>query len=305
MNVPPDSVMAIPLMTAAALLALARSLQTSLTTAQAAQVSASEAQAANTRGRRRNDAEPEAAVPVSIPGNIPSCMKRLDGACATLSLARRSAASEGAGRAPSSVRQSVTGRYRKAWSAVTGQLSVWNKAGVISELPEASRASLTRVFGEELRAPDLSGTAAAAWVKGADTLDHVKSEGVEALFSSLGGARVLANLTRTHAEIGASLGITVAVSSSTPASISVRDALAAARSVMSEYVIKVHAMIDPEVPGSEAVASSLLAPFGELSKRARPVKKATKTAPVTPPVTRREVADPANDAAPLRPTGTD
>ncbi len=303
MNIPPDSVIAIPSLGAAALLALARSLQVSLAAVQAAQVSASESQAANTRGRRRADAETEAAVPVSIPGNIPSCMKRLDGACATLSLARRSAASQDAGRAPTSVRQGVAGRYRKAWSAVAEQLSVWSKAGVISELPEASRASLVRVFGEALSAPDLSGTAAAAWIKGAETLDRVKSEGVDALFSSLGGGRVLANLTRVHAEVGAVLGITVAGSPS-PVSTRVSDAIAAVRSVMGEYVIKVQAMIDPEVPGSESAASSLLAPLVELSSRARPAKKATKATPVTPPVTQREVATPANNAAPLRPTGT-
>lgn len=304
MNVPPDTVMSIPSMGAAALLALARSLQTSLATVGSDQAKASEAQAANSRARRRQEPESVAAVPVAIPGNIPSCMKRLDGVCATLAVARRGTTGQAANRPVSSVRQRLPGRYRKAWNTVTGQLHVWRKAGVIDELPEASRASLVSVFGESLSAPELSGSAAAAWIKGSDTLDRIKAAGVDALFTSLGGGRVLANLTRVHAEVGATFGVTVATPSTSV--ISVRDAIAAVRSVLGEYVIKVQAMIDPDVPGSEAVASSLLAPLVELSKSARPVKKAkvTKTAPVKPPVTQREGTDTEHVAAPQRPTGT-
>ncbi len=301
--------MTIPQVSAPTLLALCQALHTALHAAQAAQVQTSEAQAANTRGRRRQENEPVTAVPVPIAGGVTSCMRRLDGACATLAQARRDGASRSEGRPRRVVRQRLPGRYRKAWGAVVGLLAVWRKAGVLDELPEASRHALERVFGADFAAPSMRGGAGAAWVRGGELMARMKADGVDALITSLGGGRVLANLGTVHAEVGAAFGMTAAVPVAS-AGASAGDAASAVRSLVREYALKVSAMVDPEVPGSDALAATLLAPLDELCGAPRPAKAKRPAAqqpkqPAAPPqnTPSRGATEPAKDATPLRPTG--
>jgi hypothetical protein len=231
-------------------------------------------------------------------------MKRVDSACATLAHARRQDASRADAKPRLAVRKRLPGKYRQAWGLVGEQLRVWRKAGSLAALPEASQRALERVFGVDLTVPRMTGGASAAWTLGGETLDRMKAEEVDALIASLGGAAVLANLKKVHADVGAAFGMTVAVSSS-PASGGVSDAHLAARAVLREYVLKVQAMVDPEVPGSDALAAELLAPLLAQSKAAKAAKPAqVKTTQAKPPVTQHTVTDASKDAAPLRPTGT-
>ncbi len=290
---------ALPRVDTASLVALAVALETELRIAKATQARSSEAVAANARGRRKGEPEGESAVPVPIAAGVTSCMKRLGVACTQLSRARR-AASRSEGRPQRAVRKGLLGRYRKAWSMLASQVEVWRGAGALASLTEAQRASLDRVVGE---IPDLRTNARAAWTLGRDALEHIRSEGVDAVVAALGGAAVLAHVERVHGEMGAAFGVTAstAVDASGGA---VADAMASVQSLMREYVLKVHAMVDPEVPGSDELAAQLLAPFVDVRSAARPAPGAKAKAPVTPADPARPDAQPAAPAAPaLRPTG--
>lgn len=133
------------------------------------------------------------------------------------------------------------------------------------------------------------------------------SEGVNATLTALGGADVLAHLQRTHDELGPSLGVSAPMSVPAPGGPVVASELESVQAFLREYVLKVFAMVNPEIAGSEAVAAALLAPLVEAAAAASRARKAARPRGRRPRRSRRSrrCEKPANDVTPaVRPTGT-
>ncbi|MFO0648293.1 MAG: hypothetical protein U0326_18785 [Polyangiales bacterium] len=304
MNIPLVPTIVLPRMSAGELIAVVFRLKTSFRAAKASQVDASRDRAANATGRQRAKETPQgAAVPVAIPAAVTGCMKRLQTECAQLSQARRDAVTGTPSKpAATGERRGVAGRYRGAWNVLHRQFGVWRDAGTIAALDEATREAVARVFGASNERPILKGSARAMWTSGQETLDEMKSEGLDAVIASLGGTDVLARVRTVHDEVDVALRMTATPSGD--AGVGIGDSMTAVQTVLREYVLKVHAMVAPEVPGSDALAAQLLAPFNDVVTAARPATKTTAVqkpaTPVTPVAPVAPVAEPA-----LKPTGTD
>jgi hypothetical protein len=305
MNIPLIPTIVLPRMRAGEVIAVVFRLKTALKAAKSSQAEASSDRAANATGRQRGREVPQSvAVPVAIPGTVTACMKRLQVECARLSQARREPATGTPAKPVNRAeRRGVVGRYRGAWNVLRRQLSVWRDAGTIDALDEATSDAFTRVFGASDELPMLEGSARAMWTSGQETLDHMKSEGVDAVIASLGGAHVLARVRTVHEEVDAELRMTAAKHPGV-AGAGVGDTMSAVLALLREYVLKVHAMVAVEVPGSDALAAQLLAPFedvvssGRSSKQTAAVQKLAK--PATPVAPVAPVAEPV-----LKATGTD
>ena len=302
MNIPLVPTITLPRMGAGELIAVVFRLKTSFRATKASQVESSREGAANATGRARKDATQSVAVPVAIPATVSGCMKRLQSECAQLSQARRDAviAQKPAGAAK---RVGLVGRYRGAWNVLRRQVSVWHDAGTIAALDEATREAFARVFGASCERPVLKGSARAMWSTGHDALDQIKSEGLDAVIASLGGADVLARVRTLHDQADVALGMSTEIPMIAEG-VKLGDSMTAVQTVLREYVLKVHAMVAVEVPGSDALAAQLLAPFNDVVTGARPAKKTAAVqkpaTPVTPVAPVAPVAEPA-----LKPTGSD
>ncbi|MFO0645178.1 MAG: hypothetical protein U0326_02995 [Polyangiales bacterium] len=299
-------VVTLPRMNAADAITLALSLKTALNLAQSAQAKAAEEHATKSQPRKA-DASNAPALVLVMPGNIPACMARLDACCVTLTRARREGAATQAEERPRrGVRKAAFDRYKKSWSALLSQVAIWRETGALASLTAAQRAALDEVFPEGGNAKDLTGTARRVWLDGRDLLSRIKARGLGEVFTALGAEAVQAHVQRLHAELAAELGVT-APTKSAAATGEVGDAFVALHGVMREYVVKVHAMIDPAMPESAALVDALLAPFSELRATGRTTAtKPAKKIPAKPPVIDTD-AKPANSdtAKPaLRPTGT-
>ena len=215
------------------------------------------------------------------------------------------------GRPRQAARKVLPGRYHKTWNTLGKQLHLWRGCGALARLPEASREALTKVFGSSLTVPTFRVDAQAAWTLGDETLRQMRSKGVTAIITALGGELLLANIESMHADLSAAFGVSSPVSVPAPSASSV-EAIAQVRAALCEYVLKVHAMVGPEAPGSDAVAAKLLAPLNELPRAknaATKTKKAAKETTATPATPTAEPVATGGTATPiaapaLRPTGT-
>jgi hypothetical protein len=298
----------LPRMSAATSLAVGQSLHTALWATQNAQVQTSAAQAANTPSPRAEGATPEPAVPVAIPATVAECMSRLDAVCQHLAATRPDGATaptpnRSARRAR---RKGLPGRYRKAWFALEKQLHLWRGSGLFAKLPSASREVLTGVFGEDLRVSRLQTDGRSQWTLGSKTFAEKDFAAVEAIFRANGAEDLVTHLRSLHDELGVAFGVTAAVSVPAPP-VTTAALVTEVQDVMREYVLKVHAMVSPIVPGSEALAAQLLAPLADLV-RSQPSKAAKTTkATKTKDAAQDARPDPVvkdTPAEPLRPTGT-
>jgi hypothetical protein len=264
-----------------------------------------------------------------VPDNVTGCMKRLGSAGEALVASRQRGAkrdqNEAQAQANRAQRRQVFRSYKQAWSSTYAQVGVWRGTGRLAKLPETSREPLEQLFPAGVTAL-AHGRALAVHTVGAERLGAMQSEGVVATFRELGGADVLAHLQRVHQDFSDSLGVSAAsaksVAATAPESPEVAPALAQVRKLLGEYALKVCAMIDPEAPGLETVAYTLLEPLHDAirkssrrsaqnkSARKAPAKPVTKPAakPAAKPAEAPAVVvqqPPANDTTPaLRPTGT-
>ncbi len=283
MRIPPFApTVALPRMNALEALAIGVALKTALDGARAAQVRASESTAANTHGLgRRVEAGGAAAVPVVISAGVDGSMRRLEAACGALAQARRQRAQRVEARVGVATLRQLFNRYKQAWTTLRAQLDVWRRADALEHLPEASRAAVERVLPPG-RASMLRGSAREVWVAGDDVLALVRSEEIDALFASLGGGGVIARLAAAHDELGAALGVTAALPSRAATGVALATAITLVQRAMREYVLKVHAMVDPDAPGSDELATRLLAPLADHRKSASRRRRSKGAAPLRP-----------------------
>lgn len=253
---------------------------------------------------------PPAGVPTIAPA-LADCAARLERAgrevSAACELGRRNAVSVTAGKASREERRVRFDACRRAWSALNAQVSVWRETHALDALTPAQRAAFDRVLPAGA-AMDLRRRGLAVWSAGSAALASMQSEGLVAVFASLGGASVLSHLQRAHADFGAALGVSRPLSSAASPrranGAAIAAAYASAQAVLREYVLKVYASVSAAAPATERLATALLAPLLEEAARARPAAKPAAGPPVTPRKT-TVATSAANDVAPtLRPTGT-
>lgn len=299
-------VVVLPRMNAADAITIALALKTALRTAQT-DAKPNEEAAANAKGKRREADAKSAPAPV-IAANVPSCMTRLETCCEALSSANRKGSTTPVVTRSGTSTKSLLGGYKRAWSAVRSQVNVWRETGTIARLSEEQRDAVDQTFPAGGDAQKLTGAARRVWVWGRDTLASIKSHGLDEAFASLGAQDVLAHVQKLHTQLAASLGVTVVSRSSSTSGGDVGGALADVQATLREYVIKVHAMVDPAVPGSAELAETLLKPLSSFQPtvRSSPAKATPKTVPAKPaPIDTTATASNTNATTPaLRPTGT-
>ena len=303
----------IPKMSAVTLIALFMSVRSTVQEARAAQVRASKESAANTpRAKRKDEDTPK--VPVAIPSGVNACVRRMNDLGESL---EQAIADTGSGVNRRALRR-IARRYKLRWQGLRAFVGVFTELDPSEDFdPVALRTSVEKVFGTKRSLAFLKGTDRAVWTAGRQHLALVESSGLAAQAGELGGGLVLAQLTAEHAAYGAALGVTRARPVNAPRNVA--ELVAQARAALGDYVLKVTAMVDAEVPGTAELAATLLAPVEEVARgRSASSRNSSRKAetkepptPATPPVVAPVVAPAAPVTAPvtptkdeLRPTGT-
>jgi hypothetical protein len=145
-----------------------------------------------------------------------------------------------------------------AWAAGFSWLSGWCKLPIEKNphLAEA-QALLALVYPDALAFTKLPYRI--EWQQSKLRLDAIERDGHARTFKQLGGASFLLNIIEAHAAYGLALGITVPVT--IEAASEIRTRMLAALDDVRDYVNRVVAHAEPDVPGSEALAEALLLPL--------------------------------------------
>jgi hypothetical protein len=145
-----------------------------------------------------------------------------------------------------------------AWSAGFDWLSGWCKLPVESNPHlEQANALMTLVFSEALAFTKLPYRI--EWQQSKLRLDAIAREGHEKTFKQLGGAAFLAHILEAQEAYGIALGITAPATAEATREVGVR--LLATLAAVRDYVNRVAAHAEPDVPGSEELADALLLPL--------------------------------------------
>lgn len=145
-----------------------------------------------------------------------------------------------------------------AWSAGFDWLSGWCKLPVEKNPHlDAARALMDLVYPDALAFTKLPYRI--EWQQSKLRLDAIARDGHEKTFKHLGGSAFLANLTEAQESYGIALGITVPATVEAASEVRVR--LLAALDAVRDYVNRIAAHAEPDVPGSEELADALLLPL--------------------------------------------
>jgi hypothetical protein len=121
------------------------------------------------------------------------------------------------------------------------------------------------------------------WQQSKLRLDAIEREGHEKTFKQLSGSAFLANITEAQEAYGIALGITVPATAEATSEIGIR--LVAILAAVRDYVSRVTAYAEPDVPGSEELAEALLLPLHvwETTHRAAAPAAPAEAAPAAVP----------------------
>lgn len=197
---------------------------------------------------------------LAAPDNVRASLRRLADTGSALDRARAARQRE-APKPPDKRKADV--RVDRAW----GTLLAWMNAvcaledGATPSVEEMQRVR-DRVFPGPERLGFLSERYKRQWKLGEDRTEVIEREGLAATIDAFGGARFLRNVVAAQQAYGAAVGMTAPVAPAAPKT-PVRPALDAVLAALRDYVLKVRALADPDVPGSEALADRLLHPFVE------------------------------------------
>lgn len=149
-------------------------------------------------------------------------------------------------------------RIDAAYSAGFDWLSGWCKlpADKNPHLDEA-KALMAVVYPEALGFTKLPYRI--EWQESKVRLDAIDRDGHGKTFKALGGAAFLTNIREAHEAYGTTLGITVPVAIASTGEVRAR--LDAAAAAIRDYVSRVSAHGEPDVPGSQELADALLQPL--------------------------------------------
>lgn len=120
------------------------------------------------------------------------------------------------------------------------------------------------------------------WKESKARLDAIREERHDRTFKKLGGEVFLAHLEEAHEAYGRALHITAPKPESAPTG-DVRSAFLATLAALRDYVTRVAAHADPDIPGSEEVSAALLAPLATWQPRPSGSPGGAADAPEPPP----------------------
>ena len=172
-----------------------------------------------------------------------------------------------------------------AWRVIHRWLGAWANRAEDGAAPTAADAQ--RLFGRLFPKPEglrfIARHPRRQWTSMQTRMDILAAPETTALVTALGGARLLARLTATHAAFGHVFAFTTAQSPSVAAAV-VLPQFVAAKEALRDYVRKVAGSADPDIRDSEALAAWLLGPFRELVAdfAAQPATRSKTPAPRAP-----------------------
>ncbi len=175
-----------------------------------------------------------------------------------------------------------------AWQALNGWLGGWSLRDDDGVSPTPAEAQ--RLFGRLFPPPEglrfISHRPRRQWTSMQTRMDILAAPESVALVTALGGERLLARLTATHAAFGHAFAFTTAQSPSVAAAVMLPQ-FVAAKDALRDYVMKVAGSADPDIRDSEPLAEWLLGPFHEMvaefaAQPAARSKTPTPPAPVAP-----------------------
>ena len=117
------------------------------------------------------------------------------------------------------------------------------------------------------------------WTAMVQRMKTLEEERAQAVIEGFGGARHHRQLVAAHARFGDAYGFTTVALAKEGAPTDGRPQWSAARDALRSLIQKIESHADPEIPGSEALAAFLLAPYVELvddlarSRRRAPARK--------------------------------
>ncbi len=156
------------------------------------------------------------------------------------------------------VKRRADRRIDGAWSAGFDWLSGWCKLPVEKNPHlDQAKALMALVFPDGLSFTKLPYRV--EWQESKVRLEAIAREGHDKTFKQLGGAAFLANIIEAQEGYGVALHITVPAPAEATAEVRVR--LLAVLAAVRDYVNRVAAHAEPDVPGSEELAEALLVPL--------------------------------------------
>lgn len=234
-----------------------------------------------------------APVHVAIPANVAASWKRFAAAHGELSAATTLRIATTGATAAALVEDPDTANSASddAWRTFDAWLSAWGRHADDGKAPRGADAAAlhARVFPADDAMRFIQWRPRKQWVAMEGRMAMLAEPASRELVRDFGGARLLEHLQTTHAAFGRAYGITAAQADATPAAVDVRSAYVAAREALRGYAMRVAASADPDVPGSETLATWLLAPLRDMMEdfATAPTKRATpeadKRGPSQPP----------------------
>ncbi|AUX28079.1 hypothetical protein SOCE836_001470 [Sorangium cellulosum] len=122
------------------------------------------------------------------------------------------------------------------------------------------------------------------WAAMVQRMKTLEEERAQAVIEGFGGTRHYRQLIAAHARFGEAYGFTNVVLANEGAPTDGRPQWSAARDALRSLIQKIESHADPEIPGSEALAAFLLAPYVEMvDDLARPRRRAPARKPEAVP----------------------
>ena len=234
------------------------------------------------------------AAPVGCPVDvaIPATVSASHGRFATTLSALRDATAkrhDADSDVPDTAAQATANRASdNAWQAINGWLGAWSLRDDDGVSPTPAEAQ--RLFGRLFPPPEglrfIAHRPRRQWTSMQTRMDILAAPETTALVTALGGERLLARLTSTHAAFGRAFAFTTAQTTSAAAAVMLPQ-FVAAKDALRDYVTKIAGSADPDIRDSEALAAWLLGPFREMvaefaAQPATRSKTPTPPAPVAP-----------------------
>lgn len=199
-----------------------------------------------------------ATVDVELPASVVRSERRLRGALGVLraALEKRHAAQ---GRVvPEADRRVLDRATDRAWRSFQQWLQSW--ASLEDGDPMAEKAAELHELLFHGGMGFLAKRMPLQWAEAEKRLDVLETAQGRQLVEALGGARFLARLERLHQEYGEAIGVT-RPRAPAPEAVLIGPAYDAARHALRDYVGKVAATVEPDLPETGALAQRLLEPL--------------------------------------------
>lgn len=178
---------------------------------------------------------------------------------------------------PSETKQADLGVDR-AWGALRNGVRCWEAVPAPYNRDVEGVSLLAHlVYGEGMAF--LKADYATEWSISGTRIASLEAAGPQRTLAALGLMPVFASLKAAQERYGQVLGVTAQTSQVEGPRI--KEKMSACRAALKDYVLKVVAMADPDIEGSEALSEALLKPVAEWLESIPPRSSAPK--PVEPP----------------------